>query len=203
MANANAPFGFRHFGFAEGGPVANYGLAWKKIAYNYGIALYRGDVLIDLGSGYCGRYTSGVSGANIVGIVEGFEYLSTSLGRRTPSTYLPVGDTAYDVDVCITPIAGVPPQLYAVQATATNFTIVDIGQTIEPAVGGTGSVVGGYGKSAMTITQGTNEGTANTYPFRIVNLLSNYEPSGVNGTDDTSNYNIVIVASNPFEALGV
>jgi len=202
MANANAPFGFRHLGFSEGGPVANYGLAWKKIASNYGTALYRGDVLIDLGTGYCGRYTSGVSGANVVGIVEGFEYLSTATGRRTPSTYLPVGDTAQDVDVCITPIAGVPPQLFIVQAASTYFDITDIGQTIEPAVGGTGTVVGGYGKSAMTIAKSTNQGTANTYPFRIVNLYSAYAPTGWNGTDDTSNYNIVVVASNPFEALG-
>jgi hypothetical protein len=203
MSNANAPFGFRHLGSVQGGAVANFGLAWKKIAYNYGTALYKGDVLIDLGSGYCGRYTSGVSGANVVGIVEGFEYLSSALGRRTVSTYLPVGDTAYDVDVQILPIAGVPPQLFTVQATSTYFTIVDIGQTIEPAVAATGSIVGGYGKSAMTITQGTNEGTTNTYPFRIVDLYSSYAPSGVNGTDDTSNYNIVVVASNPFEALGV
>jgi len=203
MANTSAPFGFRHLGFSEGGAVANYGLTWKKVAYNYGTALYRGDVMVDLGSGYLGRYTSGVSGANVVGIVEGFRYLSTALGQKVNSTYLPVGDTAYDVDVCLTPIAGVPPQLFLVQANSTNFTIADIGQTIEPAVGGTGSVVGGYGKSAMTIAQGTNQGTTNTYPFRVVGLYSSYAPAGTNGTDDTSNYNIVVVASNPFEALGV
>jgi len=203
MANTNAPFGFRHLGFSEGGAVANYGQTWKKVAYNYGTALYRGDVMVDLGSGYVGRYTAGVTGSNVVGIVDGFEYLSSALGRRTPSTYLPVGDTAYDVDVILTPIAGVPPQLFMVQATSTYFTIADIGQTIEPAVGGTGSIVGGYGKSAMTITQGTNEDTTNTRPFRVVGLYSSYAPSGVNGTDDTSNYNIVVVASNPYEATGV
>jgi hypothetical protein len=203
MANTNAPFGFRHLGFSEGGAVANYGLTWRKVAYNYGTALYRGDVMVDLGSGYLGRYTSGVSGSNVIGIVEGFEYLSTATGRKTVSTYLPTGDTAYDVDICLTPIAGVPPQLFVVQADSTNFTVADIGQTIEPAVGGTGSAVGGIGKSAMTIAQGTNQGTTNTYPFRIVKLFSSYVPSGAPGTDDTANYNLVVVASNPFEAVGV
>jgi hypothetical protein len=202
MANVNSPFGFRHLGFSEGGAVANYGQTWKKVAYNYGTALYKGDVVVDLGSGYVGRYTSGINGSNVIGIIDGFEYLSSALGRRTPSTYLPVGDTAYDVDVCITPIAGVPPQLFMVQATSTYFTIADIGQNIEPAVSAAGSIVGGYGKSAMTITQGTLEGTSNVYPFRVVDLYSSYAPTGTNGTDDTSNYNIVIVRSNPYEALG-
>ena len=203
MSNVNSPFGFRQLGFAEGGAVTNYGQSWKKIAANYGIALYKGDVLIDLGSGYAGRYTTGVSGANVLGIVDGFEYLSTATGRKTMSTYLPVGDTAYDVDVCLVPIANVVPQLFLVQATSTNFTIVDIGQNIEPYLGGTGTTVGGMGKSSMTITQGTNENTTGTLPFKIVGLYSSYAPAGTNGTDDTSNYNIVVVASNPFQALGV
>ena len=203
MTNANSPFGFSHLGFPEGGAVQNFALTWKKIAYNYGTALYKGDVLIDLGSGYAGRYTTGVAGSNVLGIVEGFEYLSTATGRRTPSTYLPIGDTAYDVDVCLLPIQNVPPQLFTVQATATRFTIADIGNNIEPYLGGTGTVVGGYGKSSMTITQSTNEGNTATLPFRIVGLYSSYAPAGWSGTDDTSNYNIVVVASNPYNALGV
>jgi hypothetical protein len=203
MSNVNSPFGFRHLGYPEGGAVTNYGLTWKKIAAAYGTALYRGDVLIDLGSGYCGRYTNGALGSNVVGIVEGFEYLSTATGRRTPSTYLPTGDTAYDVDVCLTPIMGVPPQLFIVQAAATNFTIADIGMNIEPYLGGTGTAAGGFGKSSMTIVQGTNEAATATLPFRIVDLYSRYAPLGINGTDDTSNYNIVVVSSNPFNATGI
>jgi len=203
MTNANSPFGFAHLGFPEGGAVANFALTWKKIAYNYGTALYRGDVLIDLGSGYAARYTTGVAGSNVLGIVEGFEYLSTALGRRTPTTYLPVGDTAYDVDVCLLPIQNVPPQLFTVQATSTQFTIVDIGQNIEPYLGGTGTVLGGTGKSSMTISQGVNANTTGTLPFRIVGLYSSYAPSGWNGTDDANPYNIVVVASNPYNATGV
>jgi hypothetical protein len=203
MTNANSPFGFSHLGFPEGGAVGNFSLTWKKIAYNYGTALYKGDVLIDLGTGYAGRYTTGALGSNVLGIVEGFEYLSTATGRKTMSTYLPVGDTAYDVDVCLVPIQNVPPQLFIVQATATKFTIADIGQCIEPYLSGTGTVVGGYGKSSMTITQGSNSDATGTKPFRVVGLYSSYAPAGWNGTDDTSNYNIVVVSSNPFNATGI
>jgi len=202
MTNANSPFGFAHLGFPGGGAVANYSTVWKKVAYNYGTPLYRGDVLVDLGNGYCGRYTSGVAGSNVVGIVEGFEYLSTSQGRRTPNTYLPSGDTAYDVDVQLLPILGVPPQLFIVQATLTQFSNSDIGDNIEPYLGGTGTVIGGTGKSSMTITQGTNEATTATLPFRIVDFYSNYAPAGWNGTDNSNPYNIMVVSSNPFNALG-
>lgn len=201
--NVNAPFGFQLFGNSPGAGVQNYELLHRKVKSDYGVALYKDDVMVDLGSGYCGRYTTGVAGSNVVGTVAGFSYLSSALGRRVVSDYLPVGDTAYDVDVILEPIMGCAPRLFKVQATATNFTIADIGQNIEPAVAASGSVVGGHGKSAMTITQGTNQGTTNTYPFRIVGLLSEHMPSGTVGTDDTASYNIVIVASNPFEATGV
>jgi hypothetical protein len=201
--NVNAPFGFQHLGFSQGGAVANFGMLHRKVASNYGVALYEGDVMVDLGSGYCRRFITADAGSNVVGIVKGFEYLSTAQGKRIVTNYLPVGDTAYDVEVILTPIMGVPPQLFKVQATATYFTIADIGTNIEPAVSATGSVNGGYGKSAMTITQGTNAGTTATYPFRVVDLYSSIAPTGTPGTDDTSNYNIVIVQSNPFNATGI
>ena len=201
--NVNAPFGFQHLGFSQGGAVANFGMAQYKVAYNYGTALSEGDVLVDIGSGYVRRYISGDAGSNVVGIAKGFEYLSSALGSKVVSNYLPVGDTAYDVDVIVTPILGVPPQLFAVQATSTYFTKADIGQNIEPAVAASITVTGGYAKSGMTITQGTNQGTTATYPFRVVGLYSSIMPSGFVGTDDTSNYNIVLVQSNPFNATGI
>ncbi len=203
MSNPNAPFGFRHLGINRGGPATNFSKNWVKVAYNYGTALYKGDVLVDLGTGYGGRYTSGVAGSNVLGIIEGFEYLSTAQGKRVFSTYLPVGDTAYDVECQIIPIVGVHPQLFAVQATSGVFSPADIGENIEPAVSAAGSIVGGYGKSAMTITQGTNESTTGTLPFRIVDFYSNIVPAGTPGTDDTSSYHIMVVASNPFNATGV
>ena len=203
MANTNAPFGFKWLGFNPGGAVANFSTRTHKIAYNYGTALYRGDVLSHLNSGYIGRYTSGDAGSNVAGVAWGFEYLSTALGRRVWSTYLPTTDHAYDITAHVIPISGVPPQLFLVQAYATNFTLADVGQNIEPGMSASGTVVGGYGKSGMTIVQGTNEGTTNTYPFRIVDLYSSFAPKDANGIDDTSSYNIVVVASNPYEALGV
>jgi len=201
--NVNAPFGLRHLGVSQGGAVSTYGPAYRKVAYNYGTPLYQGDVMVDLGNGYIGRYTSGIGGSNVVGVVNGFEYLSSSLGRKRVSNYLPTGDTAYDVECSLIPILGVPPQLFVAQATSTPFTVADIGQTLEPAVSASGTIIGGYGKSGMTFTQSGNEGTTNTYPFRIIGLWSDYGLSGTVGTDNTSNYNWIVVMSNPYDAAGV
>jgi hypothetical protein len=178
----------------------------RKVAYNYGTALYEGDVMVDIGSGYCRRYISGDAGSNVLGTVKGFEYLSSATGRKTVSNYLPAGDTAYDVEVQLQPIMGVGPQLFLVQSlsSSTYFTKADIGQNMEPTVSGTGSIVGGYGKSAMGVTQGGSlEATTATFPFRIVGLYSEYAPTGTPGTDDTSPYNIIVVQSNPFNVAGI
>jgi hypothetical protein len=199
MANTNSPFGFKHLGFAQGGAAATFGLRRVKVAYNYGTALYAGDVVEDLGSGYVGQYGSAGSG-NVIGVVRSFEYLSTSLGRKVWSTYLPTTDHANDIDALVIPIQGVPPQLFLVQAYLLPFAITHLGTKVVPTAG-TGSVIGGRGKSGMTVTAGS--GTTNTYPFRVVDLYSNIAAKGVNGIDDTSNYNIVVVQSEPYEAVGI
>jgi hypothetical protein len=199
MANTNSPFGFKHLGFAQGGAAATFGLRRVKVAYNYGTALYAGDVVEDLGTGYVGQYGSAGSG-NVIGVVRSFEYLSTSLGRKVWSTYLPTTDHANDIDALVIPIQGVPPQLFLVQAYLLPFAITHLGTKVVPTVG-TGSAIGGRGKSGMTVTAGSS--TTNTYPFRVVDLYSNIAAKGINGTDDTSNYNIVVVQSEPYEAVGI
>ena len=199
MSNTNAPFGFKHIGFAQGGAAATFGLRRVKIKADYGTALYAGDVLQDLGSGYCGVW-SNAEGGNTVGVVRSFEYLSTSTGRKVWSTYLPTTDHAYDIDALVIPILGVPPQLFLVQAYSTYFTIAELGNKVQPTAG-TGTSIGGRGKSGMTVTAGSS--TTNTYPFRVIDLYSSIAAKGVNGTDDTSNYNIVVVQSTPYEAVGV
>jgi hypothetical protein len=202
MANTNSPFGFRHLGFNKGGPANNFSLVTGKVISSYTTtALYKGDVLEFDGAGYVQRYTTGTAGSNTAGIAVGFKYLSTAAGRVVYTTYLPTTDHAYDAEVVYIPIAGVPPQLFVVQAYSTYFTAANVGNTLEPTYSTAGTSTGGVGRSGMTITVGS--GTTLTYPFRVVDLYSNLVPSGTPGTDDTSNYNLVVVASNPFSAVGV
>jgi len=203
MTNTNAPFGFTWCGYNRGGPVANFSTRIVKVAHDYSTAaLHHGDVLTDLGSGYVGRYTSGDAGSNVAGIALGFKYHSTAFKSTRWSQYLPTTDHAADIEAMIIPILGVPPQLFMVQATLTPFVAGDIGSLIEPDYT-TNAGNATFGRSGMTIAKGTNQNTTNTLPFRIMDFFSSVAAPGMNGTDDTSNYNIMLVASNPFEAAGV
>lgn len=197
MSNPNTPFGFQHIGWARGGPGVTGGQVERKIAAAYSYAIAQGDMVINQTStpGYIQRGTTGVAGGNVAGIFCGCSYLSTSAGRRIFSTYWPTGDHAYDGTAYIIPIAGVPPQLFKVQALSTVITIADFGKTIEISAGAA-STTGGWGKSTMSVDRGSM-GTA-SYPFKIVDTYASIAPAGAPGTDDTASYNIVIVESNPW-----
>lgn len=197
MSNPNSPFGFQYRGWSRGGPSVTGALIERKIAAAYSVAIGRGDTVINQSStpGYVQRGTAAVAGGNTAGIFMGCKYLSTSQGKMVYSTGWPTGDHAYDGVAFILPIAGVPPQLFKVQALATNFTIADIGKTVDIDAGVVTST-GGFYKSGMTISHSLLS-TA-SYPFKVVDLYSSVAPSGTPGTDDTSNYNIVIVESNPW-----
>jgi hypothetical protein len=197
MANTNAPFGFQHMGWSRGGPGPTGATVERKIAAAYSVAIGKGDVVINQSStpGYVQRGTAGVAGGNTAGIFIGCKYLSTALGRLVYSSYWPTGDHAYDGTAFIVPIAGVPPQLFKVQSLLTNFTIADIGKTVDIDAGAV-VVTGGFAKSTMTVSHALLS-TA-SFPFKVVDLYSSVAPAGVNGTDDTSSYNIVLVESNPW-----
>lgn len=201
MSNPNNPFGFYHIGWAKGGPGVTGGTIERKIAAGNGTAIAKGDVVQSLGTGYVAISAVGVAGSNTAGIFVGCKYLSTALGRIVYSSYWPASDHAYDGTAFIIPIAGVPAQLFKVQALSTNFTFADIGANCDLSVG-TQTVTGGFGRSGMTVDHSTI-GTTATLPFRVVNLYSSDAPSGAAGTDDTSNYNIVIVQSNPDYETGI
>jgi len=191
MSNPNTPFGFQHLGWARGGPGVTGGQVERKIAAGYSVAIAQGDMVINQAAtpGYIQRGVAGTAGGNVAGIFAGCSYLSTALGRRVYTSYWPTGDHAYDGTAYIIPIQGVQPQLFKVQALATNFTLADIGK-------GAVVVTGGWAKSTMTVTRALMSNTA--YPFKITDMWSNVAPQGSPGTDDTSNYNIIVVSSNPW-----
>lgn len=201
MSNTNSPFGFKWLGVNRGGGPATFSLVPRKVAAANTTPIYRGDVVQQLSTGYIAIGAASVAASQSCGIFWGVEYLSASQGRNVFSNYWPAGDHSYDGNVLIIPLTGVAPQLFTVQATLTNFTFADIGATCDLSVG-TGTVTGGYGLSGMTLDRSTI-GTTSTLPFRIVDMYSSIAPAGTNGTDDTSNYNIVVVQSNPAQETGI
>ena len=201
MSNTNAPFGFRWLGKTLGGGPATFELVKRKIAYTDTTAVYRGDPMQRLNTGYVTQGAASVAVSQHAGILWGVEYLSNALGRKVFATYWPGSDCSSDIDAYLIPIVGVAPQLFAVQATSTYFTFADIGMNCDVDMG-TGSVTSGVAKSGATLDKATINTTA-TLPFHIEGLYSDISARGENGADDTSNYNIVLVSSNALQQTGI
>lgn len=189
MSNQNAPNGFQYFGRQEGGsPTVGYTI--RKVKADNATAIGFGDPVSQLNTGYLTLSTAGT--LSIYGIFAGCEYLNTAIGNVRWSPNWPGGTQGSDA-TCY--IVTDPQALFVVQSDNTAITFGDIGLNINPAIG-TPAVTAAGGYSTSTVAQSTLQ-TTTTLAFRVVGLLSQYIPAGsVNGTDDASPYNRVIVAPN-------
>jgi len=181
MANTNAPFGFRQY--AGNGSAPTYEQNTRKIASNNTTAIFFGDAVIPLNTGYIAQATA--STVQLAGIFAGCKYTSTSQKRTVWSNYWPGSDATGDVEAYV---IDDPNAKFVVQAGASAVTFADIGANIQLNVG-TGNTATGI--SGMFVE--SPAGTA-TLPFKVVGLVES--PPGANGTDATSAYNLVIVQFN-------
>lgn len=87
-----------------------------------------------------------------------------------------------------------PQALFIVQSDNTAIVFADIDANINFVAGTPSSVTG---ISTASVGQSTIA-TTDTLPFRIVGLYSQYETTSgaINGTDDASAYNRIIVTGN-------
>lgn len=187
MANIDAPFGFRQ---TKGtGSVPTYEQSVRKIASNNTTAIFSGDAVIPLTTGYIAQATA--STVRVEGIFVGCKYLSVSQKRTVWSNYWPGSDASGDVEAYI---IDDPNAQFEVQSSdsggSSPVAFANIGEYINIAVG-TGNTA--TGQSGMSVNVATLNTTV-TLPFRIVGLVQ--DPPGANGTDIASEYNRVIVAFN-------
>ena len=189
MSNTSAPNGFQYFGRQEGGsPTVGYTI--RKVKADNATAIGFGDPVTQINTGYV--TLSAADTLSIFGIFAGCSYLNSSVGSTRWSPNWPGGTQGSDA-TCY--IISDPQALFAVQSNNTAITFGDIGLNINPAIGTPATTAAG-GYSTSTVAQSTLA-TTNTLAFRVVGLLSQYIPVGsVNGTDDTTAYNRVIVAAN-------
>lgn len=192
MANTNAPNGFVDWTGTIGGSASNFGLITRIVDKDDTTAIFSGDPVKNLDTGYVAQWTASTAVSQLAGIFRGCSYLSTALGRTVWSNFWPGSGAAADVTAYLTPCNLAVPPTFVVQALLTPFTFVDIGAVADVDLG-TGSTVTGL--SAATLSRATI-GTTATLPFRVVGLLSAYSPPGANGVDNTASYNRVIVAAN-------
>lgn len=184
MANINAPFGFKHTGSVSGSGLS-FRQSVRKIASANGTAIFKGDAVIPLNTGYITAATA--STVPMAGIFIGCQYLSVSTGRVINSPFWPGADANGDVTAYI---IDNPDALFEVQADSTGLPFAKLNQNIQLNVGAGGNTATGV--SGMYVS-GTPASTS-TYPFILVDLVT--DPAGAPGTDATSGYNIVIVGFN-------
>jgi hypothetical protein len=188
MANLSTPFGFRHFGYLEGA-APTYGVSVRRIAAANGTAIFRGDAVVSLNTGYITQSTAG-STIQTAGIFQGCEYFSTSQQTKIRSKYWPGSDATGDVTAFL---IDSPTATFIVQSNGTAFTLANVGNNIDIAQTQAGNTLTGY--SGQQAGQSTIGVTA-TLPFRIIRLASDVLPAGSNGSDNTTNFNMAIVTFN-------
>lgn len=197
MANTQAPFGFRQLRRFDGGsPTAGFDRLF--IVSSDTSTIFTGDPVADSATPpYVTAVASGIS--QIRGIFMGCEYYSAAVGRVVWSPYFPgsvgastgVGDT--QCWVCTD-----PEMLYIAQAStsgviSSTYVNRNIGMVINSSLASTLT-----GQSVAVLASST-VGSTSTLPWRVVDLYSNYAPPGVNGTDNASAGNIVVVAPNNWD----
>lgn len=200
MANPNSPFGFKPLGVLGDTPITG-ALGNAKIAYGNSTAIYRGDPLVRLNTGYVTAWSTAVAPGLVVGIFWGVKYASTALGRTTQNTFWPGNDATTDATCYFIRCAGSPSPLFLVQSTGSSpVTLANVGQNISPVIG-TGSIKGTYGMSGASVGYSTIGNTA--LEFKIEGLWSDFAPAGTPGIDDTLANNLVVVRANSFSETGV
>lgn len=189
MANTNAPYGFRYVGLVDGSSP-NFGMYTGKILSGGTDALYTGDVLSALSSGYYGKLTISGGGQAIGGIAIGFKWVSKSMGKTVYMPYWPGnGDANGDVEV---KVVTHPDATFQVQVKTGPLALANVGTNYNCAVG-TGNTYNGI--SGYTLDD-TDSGAGASLPFRLYRVQSTDALYVQPGFDTASAYNQVFVKFN-------
>jgi len=165
----SAPYGYKPVNLI-GGQVFAGSTRNLPIQYNYGTALYYGD-LVTLSAGYVVIATYPVSTTNTtVGVFLGCYYTNPTTKQRQYSQYYPGSVTAGD----ITAIIGDDPDQVMRVAVTTGASATTIGSASSILVGVnmagntlTGSASTGNGAGAVVAASATTSGGG----FRVLNLV--------------------------------
>lgn len=199
MANTNAPFGLRPL-MAGGSAPTGFANQTRRngILYSNGTAIYSGDLVKFLDTGYLGQWTATTAVSQAAGVFVGCRRFSTSQNTDYYSPYWPGNDAASGtVDAFLIPLSQAPSMLFVIQTDATGITQAAIGANADIAVG-TGNTTTGFSGSYLDVS---TLGTEATKPLRIVDLWSNYCPVGP-GTQ-TGAYNWAVVSVNSTGQTGL
>lgn len=193
MANTNSPFGFSQVGRVPGAPAPDFAQTTRLISSANTHAIFSGDLVYDLGTGYIDVAVA--AGSQCLGVFLGCQYQSTSQQKIVWGKYYPGADATGDIIayICTDPYA-----LFLVQSTgASAVAFSDIGANIDISTATAGNTTTGV--SGMAVNQ-AGIATTSTFPFRIWALASSNYPvqdvGAINGIDNTTPFNQVMVTFN-------
>jgi hypothetical protein len=201
MANTAAPFGFRDYAKLDGS-APNYALEPFTILSSDANAYFDGDVVaLSSAAGFLGTLAPFSSGAvNVpVGVFRGCEFFNAATGRQVWSRTFPGTQgssspaTAY---VCTD-----PEMLFYVQVSSAAVTTTSIGtlhNVVTATAGNTATGTSGMALDTAATTSVSSVAYSTTQPFKIWTTYASASTfnTSVNGGDDTTNFNIVIVKPN-------
>lgn len=201
VANTNAPFGLREWIGTLGAGAYPSATIVRQIAYDNGTAIYTGDLVKNLDTGYVAQWSAGTAVSQLAGVFVGCKYKSTSMGRTVWSPYWPGTDVASTEKVYayLAPCNLATPPVFLIQSDSTGVAFADIGLNGDVTVG-SGSAA--TGRSGMVLNATSTLNTTPTLPLRIMGLYSDYGPPGVSGAQSGA-YNWVIVAANVTGSTGI
>lgn len=182
MANTLAPFGFSESSNLNGAPT--YQMSQRRVASTNATAIYKGDPVTQLNTGYIAQSAAGTT--QISGVFTGCEYQSVSQKKPVWSPYWPGSDASGDV---LCSVIDQPNAVFRVQGNA-QIPFSAVGNNANFALG-TGNASTGMSGATLDVS---TIATTSTLPFKIVGLVS--DPPGSNGADTTTAYNWAYVTFN-------
>jgi len=203
--NSSVPFGFRSFGHRDGSaPTAGMSRYWVSTADTF--PHFSGDLvqMSSVTAGCISAWPGSTGTVPPVGVAVGYEYYSPTVGRVVWDKQIPAGaGSAAPVNSTIGgAIAYVidDPEmqfLARVQSSAWNPQYIGWSITTSTQAGSLSSQGNTTtGISVQALNSSTLLAAGSSHPFVVVDTYNNYAPPGTDGTDNSSNYNIVVVAPN-------
>lgn len=194
MANTNSPFGFKSFGHRDGSPPT-MGLERKFINSSDTNLYFTGDLVAisSANPGILAPYVGSSGIATAAGVFAGCEFFQPSVNRQVWSPFFPASVSSSSPVTAY--IISDPEMTFLAQASSTPITstMIGLGVNILTAQSSLGNQTTGI--SNMTIAS-TQVAATSSFPFTIVDVYSNFGPPGINGTDNTTQFNQAIVAFN-------
>lgn len=187
MANTQSQFGFRHIGYISGG-APDYQLNSNyAIQSSYLTAILQGTPMVKSASS---QYLIPASGTGnltaIAGIFQGVDYAPAGQ-PPTFTNFWPTNGATADGKAHL---IDAPNALFLVASLLTSVPATAVGQNIGFSTGAGGTTIGA-GYATFVVDQSTLT-TGSTAPFQVYSL---YQGIG-NGSDNTTNYNWVVVTFN-------